>query len=92
MDMAEQKDLEQLASLQKVVKVVVYLAIGLLLVSYFKPSGVLAIVRSLLWGVAGVVSLLEARARKKAGAPVRDAYVNAVIYIGLAIVVFFMAR
>lgn len=96
MDMAEQKgeqkDLEQLASLQKVRKVVVYLALGLLLVSFFKPNGVLSIVRSLLWGGAGVVSFLEAQSLKKVGAKANNAYVNAVIYIGLAIVVFFMAR
>jgi hypothetical protein len=90
--MAEQKELEQLASLQKVRKVVVYLALGLLLVSYFKPNGVLSIARSLLWAAAGVVSLVEARSLQKVGAKPGNAYMNAAIYMGLAVLVYIFAR
>lgn len=65
-------------------------AIGLLVVSLVVPSMALAVVRSVAWGAAGVLSLMHTSKAKQAG--LEASYTNAVIYLVVAVVPLLKGR
>jgi hypothetical protein len=85
-------DVEQLLRLQRIRKVIVYLALGLLVVSFLKPNGAIVILRSLMWGTAGVICVLEAQGLAKIGQKPMQSYINGLLYFGLAGLIFFTGR
>jgi hypothetical protein len=83
MDQDRDAIVAELNQLQKVRQGIVAVAIVLLVVSLFQPLGVLAVLRSIAWVGAGVVSLVHASKAKQAGLP--SSYGPALIYFLVAI-------
>jgi hypothetical protein len=74
----------ELNQLNKIRQGIVVAAIVLLVISLVSPSMVLAVLRSIAWVGAGVVSLMHASKAKQAGLP--SSYASAIIYFLVAIV------
>ncbi len=81
---------EELNRLNRSRQIAVIAAIVLLVVSLVMPSMVFALLRSLAWGAAGVLSLMHASKAKEAGLP--SSYMNAVIYFVVAVLPLLKGR
>jgi hypothetical protein len=79
-----------LARLNTARMVAVGVAIVLLVISLVMPSMVLAVLRSLAWVSAGVLSMMHASKAKQAGLPA--SYMNAVIYLAVAVIPLLKGR
>lgn len=80
----------ELNRLNRLRQFAVVAAIGLLVVSLFMPSLVLAVLRSAAWGAAGVLSLMHTSKAKQAG--LAASYTNAAIYLLVAVVPLLKGR
>lgn len=73
-------------------RVASYIALGLLIVSYAAPHNVpLLWVRSVAWGVAGGLCLVEAFYRKKINLPIGGTLLYAALYVGFTALLLFRA-
>jgi hypothetical protein len=77
-----QATIEELNRLNKARQVAVVVALVLLVISLLAPTMPLAVLRSLAWAVAGVLSLIHASKAKQAG--LSASYMSAVIYFLVA--------
>jgi sulfite exporter TauE/SafE len=82
------EEVGKLLKLQRVRRVVVYAALGLLVLSFVHHDRGLAGLRGSLWAAAGVLSVLEALGLKKLGQAAGNAWFNAALYFGVAILPF----
>lgn len=73
----------ELQRLNQIRQAAVICALGLLIISFFVPSIVLAVARSGAWASAGIFSLLYASRARAAGAPA--SYLSAAIYFLVAV-------
>jgi hypothetical protein len=80
----------ELNRLNKMRQVAVVIALGLLVVSLLSPSMALAVLRSIAWTSAGVLSLLHSSKAKQAGATPN--YGSAVIYFIVAVLPLLRGR
>ena len=80
----------ELGRLQKIRQGIVAVAIVLLVINIVSPSMTLAVVRSVAWVGAGVVSLMHASKAKNAG--LQANYGSAVIYFLVALVPLLRGR
>ncbi|MBX3188539.1 MAG: hypothetical protein KF819_16100 [Labilithrix sp.] len=78
--------IENLASLQKLRKIVVLIAIGLIVLSLVQRMPIFVYGRVVLWATAGIVSILEGNTLKKLGQPAGNAWLNAAIYFAVSLV------
>lgn len=83
--MANEQEAAQLYQFQKVRRIVVFIALGLLIVSFFRYSQPLAYARAGAWVIAGIISVMEAMKLSKIGAKAGNAWINALIYFAVAI-------
>lgn len=79
-----QEDVQEIEKLQKIRKAVVAVAIVLLVLSLVSRNLIFVYPRVLLWGAAGVISILEATKLKKLGIQPGNAWLNAAIYFAVA--------
>lgn len=89
---ANEKEAVQLRNVQKATKVVVAIALGLLVYTFFKYDPTLVKVRAGAWVIAGLLSVAEAMILKKIGAKSGNAWINAAIYIAVAFVPILRGR
>ena len=82
----------QLRNLQKATKVVVAIALALLVYTFFKYDPTLVKVRAGVWVLAGLLSAGEALILRKIGAKSGNAWINALIYLAVAIVPMLRGR
>lgn len=73
----------ELHRLNQIRQAAVISALGLLIIGFISPSLVLAVLRSVAWASAGVLSLLYASKARSVGAPAN--YLSAVIYFMVAV-------
>jgi hypothetical protein len=77
---------ENLASLQKLRKIVVLIAIVLIVLSLVQRMPIFVYGRVVLWATAGIVSIMEGRTLQKLGQPAGNAWINAAIYFAVSLV------
>ena len=78
-------EVQKLLSLQRIRKIVVYVAIGLIVLSLVQRLPVFVYGRVVLWSLAGVISVMEGAALKKLGHPATTAWFNAAIYFAVSL-------
>ncbi len=88
----QEEQIANLQSLQRVRKFVVIGALVMLAATFLANVPILAYPRAFAWAVAGVVSIMEARAITKLGQPAQSAYLNAGIYFIVALLPLFRGR
>jgi hypothetical protein len=87
------EEVRKVLKLQSIRRMVVYGALGLLVLSFFQRGiAPLVYLRAALWAAAGVLSILEATGLKKIGQPATNAWVNAALYFGVAVLPIFYGR
>jgi hypothetical protein len=82
--------IEELNRLNNMRRIAAGVAVALLVISIFVPSMALAVVRSLAWVAAGVMSLLHTQKAKQAGLPA--GYTSAIIYFAVAVMPLLKGR
>ena len=82
----------QLRNIQKATKVVVAIALGLLVYTFFKYDPTLVKVRAGAWIIAAIMSGVEAMILRKIGAKSGNAWINALIYLAVAFVPILRGR
>lgn len=83
--MMNDEEVKKVLQLQKVRRIVVYAALALLVLSFVHRVGPLVYLRSALWAAAGVLSIAEGLGLKKLGQAAGNAWFNAALYFGVAI-------
>ena len=78
-------EVQKLQSLQNIRKIVVYIAIGLNVLSLVQRMPIFIYGRVALWAAAGVLSLLEGASLKKLGHPATTAWFNAAMYFAVSL-------
>jgi hypothetical protein len=85
-------EVQKLQALQRIRKIVVYVAIALIVASLLQRLPIFIYGRVALWATAGVLSVLEGAALKKLGHPASVAWFNAAIYFAVSLLPLLMKR
>jgi hypothetical protein len=85
-------EVQKLQSLQRIRKIVVYIAIALIVLSLVQRMPIFIYGRVVLWATAGVISVMEGAALKKLGHPATNAWFNAAMYFAVSLLPLLMNR
>lgn len=80
----------ELNRLNQMRQIAVVIAVVLIVISFFAPNPALAVVRSLAWGAAGVLSLMHTSKAKQAG--FEAGYTSAILYFLVAVIALAKGR
>ncbi len=80
-----EEEVRKVLQIQKIRRIVVFAALGLLIFSFVQHIQVLSYFRAALWAGAGILSIVEALGLKKLGQQATNAYVNAALYLAVAV-------
>jgi hypothetical protein len=83
--MMNDEEVQKVLRIQNIRRIVVYAALALLILSFVKRVEPLVYLRAALWAGAGVLSVVEALGLKKLGQAAGNAWFNAAIYFGVAV-------
>jgi uncharacterized membrane protein YtjA (UPF0391 family) len=90
MDQDQAAIVAELNRLNQLRQIAVVVAIVLLVISLVAPSMAFAVLRSLAWGAAGVLSMMHTSKAKQVG--LEASYTNAIIYFVVALLPILRGR
>ena len=90
--MASEEEVAQLKNLQSLRRFVVIAAVVVFVLAYATKNPIFSTPRAALWGVAGLLSVIEGVRMKRVGYSPSNALMNAAIYLAVALVPLLRGR